>query len=93
MPSPRKIRTIVEQQKLEKDLLRCGVSPKKLDRVTQGLGDTICTRPEVLQRDEETGWSCIMVKHYPGIPSLRIWYTYSDDEIFIEAVDLLSEFL
>jgi hypothetical protein len=93
MKQPRKIRTIVEQAALKAELTRCGVDARKLDRVTQGLTDTICVSPEILQREEETGWSCILTKEYPGVPAIRIWYTYDDDKVHIEAVDLLSEFL
>ena len=29
----------------------------------------------------------------PDIPAIRVWFTYDDDRVNIERVDLLSEFL
>ena len=46
------------------------------------------------RREERTGWSRIIVKEFPpDIPAIRIWFTYDDDKVYIEGVDLLSEFL
>jgi hypothetical protein len=93
MKQPRKIRNIVEQAALKAELTRCGVAARKLDKITLGLADTICLSPEIFQREEDTGWSCILTRNYPGIPSIRIWFTFDDDNVYIEAVDLLSEYL
>jgi hypothetical protein len=88
------MRCIVEQEALKHELTRCGVSARKLDDITKGLTDTICVRPEVFQREERTGWSRIIVKEFPSdIPAIRSWFTYDDDKVYIEGVDLLSECL
>jgi hypothetical protein len=94
MKQQPKIRCIVEQKALEAELTRCGVSPRKLDKITVGLKDTICVSPEVFQREAATQWSRIIVKAFPpDIPAIRIWFTFDDDKVYIEGVDLLSEFL
>jgi len=92
--SPPKIREIVERDELKKELGRCGVSAKKLDDLMEGLEFSIAARPEVFQREEKSGWSRIMVKEFPpDIPAIRIWFTYDEERVQIERVDLLSEFL
>ncbi len=29
----------------------------------------------------------------PDIPAIRVWFTYDDNKVYIERVDLLSEYL
>ena len=60
----------------------------------QGLTDTICVRPEIFQHEEGSGWSCVLIKEFPpDIPAIRIWFTFDDTNVYVEGVDLLSEFL
>ena len=43
-------------------------------------------------REPHTGWSRVIVKAFPpDIPSMRIWFTYDDDKIYIEHVEALEE--
>lgn len=93
MPPP-KIREVVEPDQLKGELRRCGISHKRLDDVMEGLIFSLATRPERLRRDDPTGWSRIMIREAPpDIPAIRVWFTYDDDRVNIERVDLLSEFL
>jgi len=94
MKQPPKMRCIADQEALVSELSRCGVSSRKLNDVTKGLTDTICVSPEVFQREERTGWSRIIIKEFlPHIPAIRIWFTFDENKVYIEGVDLLSEFL
>jgi hypothetical protein len=91
---PPKIREVVEPEQLKEELLRCKVSPKRLDDLMEGLIFSLATRPERLRRDDPTGWSRIMIREAsPDIPAIRVWFTYDDDKVNIERVDLLSEYL
>jgi hypothetical protein len=93
MPPP-KIREVVEPEQLKEELRRCGVSAKRLDNVTEGLIFSIATRPERFNSEDKTGWSRIMMNEFPpDIPAVRIWFTFDDDKVYIERVDLLSEYL
>jgi len=79
MKQPPKLRCIVEEEALKEELSRCGVSAQKLDDITKGLGETIAVRPEVFQREEQTGWSRIIVKEFPpDVPAIRIWFTFDE---------------
>jgi len=91
---PPKLREVVEPNQLKDELLRCGVSAKRLDDVASGLIFSIARNPERFQREEKSGWSRIMVNPFvPDIPSIRIWFTFDEEKIYIERVDLLSEYL
>ena len=86
------IRDLVQQDRLQEILTCLGVSAHKLDKITEGLSSTIAVRPEVFAREPFTGWSRIIVKEFPpDIPSMRIWFTYDDDHIYIEHVEALEE--
>jgi len=90
-PFPREI---VDEQRLRAELSKCGVSPKKLDDVIAGLRSTIAARPEVFQREEQSGLSRIIIREFlPDIPAIRIWFTFDEAKVYIEAVELLSMFL
>ena len=93
MPIPRK-RKIKLEEKLSKELARCGVSAAKLPDLMAGLGSTICARPERFRLDDSSGWSRILTKEFPpDIPPIRIWFTFDDEYVYIQGVELLSEFL
>jgi hypothetical protein len=86
------IRQIVQQARLKQILTEFGVSAQKLDDLTGGLSLTIGMRPEVFAREPHTGWSRVIVKAFPPeIPSMRIWFTYDDDNIYIEHIEALEE--
>jgi len=92
MAQQRKIRTIVEQERVTEWLSEFGVAALRLDDVILGLIDTICKKPEVFAREKHTGWSRIMVKGFrPDIPWLRIWFTYDEDNVYIEYIEPLDD--
>jgi len=85
------IRDIVEQERLGEILSGLGVSSLKLDDIIGGLGNTICRHPELFARETYTGWSRIIVKAFPPeVPLMRIWFTFDDDYVYIEHVELLE---
>ena len=87
-----KIRTIIEQERVSEQLLEFGVSAQKIDDVMDGLGETIARRPEVFAHEPETGWSRIIIKGFPpDIPFLRVWFTYDDDNVYIEYIEPLDD--
>ena len=65
MTPPRKIRTIIAEERVTETLMRLGVAALRVDDVLGGLTDTICVRPEVFAREPETGWSRIILKEFP----------------------------
>ena len=94
LPNPQQphIREIVEQERLAKILSRLGVSARKLDDIVGGFGFLVGMRPDIFSREPETGWSRIVMKAFPpDIPLIRIWFTYDDDHIYIQHVELLEE--
>jgi hypothetical protein len=92
MAKPPKIRGIFEQERVTEQLLDFGVSGNRIDEVVGGLADTICRNPEIFAREPHTGWSRIIVKAFPpDIPFLRIWFTYNEDDVFIEYIEALDD--
>lgn len=86
------IREIVEQERLSQVLLDLGLSALKLDSILEGLTNTICRKPEKFAREPQTGWSRVVTKSFPpDIPAVQIWFTYDDDKIYIECVELIEE--
>jgi hypothetical protein len=89
---PPKIRGIFEQERVTEQLLDFGVSGLRIDDVLGGLTDTICRKPEVFAREPQTGWSRIIVKGFPpDIPFLRIWFTYNEEDVFLEYIEPLDD--
>ena len=63
----------------------------KLDDVLVGFVENVGKHPERLAKEPQTGWSRVIVKAFPpDIPRTRIWFTYDDDYIYIEHVELLE---
>ena len=93
-PNPQHphIREIVQEERLSEILSGFGVSARKLDDLIGGFSFLVGTRPDIFAREPETGWSRIVMKAFPpDIPLIRIWFTYSDDHIYIQHVELLEE--
>lgn len=92
LPNPQHphIRQIVEEERLQEMLSGLGLSALKLDDVTRGLTNTIGKHPERFERESYTGWSTIVTKEFPpDIPVMRIWFTYDEDNVYIQVVELL----
>jgi hypothetical protein len=71
---------------------KLGCSMMKLDDVIAGFVENICKHPERLAKEPHTGWSRVLVKAFPpDIPPMRIWFTYDDDNIYIEHIEALGE--
>jgi hypothetical protein len=93
-PNPHQphVREIVEQERLAEILSRLGVSARKLDDIIDGFSFLVGQRPDIFAREPDTGWSRIVMKAFPpDIPLIRIWFTYDDDHVYIEHVELLEE--
>ena len=85
------IREIVERERLEEILTGVGFSAIKLDDVIAGFAATVGKRPERFAREPQTGWSRVIVKAFPpDIPRTRIWFTFDDEHIYIEHIELLE---
>jgi hypothetical protein len=94
LPNPHDphIRQIVEQERLAEILAGLGVSAMKLDDVIGGFAFIVGRRPEVFPKESQTGWSRAIVKWFPtDVPHMRIWFTYDEDNVYIEHVELLEE--
>lgn len=94
LPNPHHlhIRQIVEQERLTEMLSSIGVSAIKLDDVISGFAFIVGRRPEVFPREPQTGWSRAVVKWFPpDVPRMQIWFTYDDDNVYIEHVERLEE--
>lgn len=89
-PHPH-IRGIFEQERLREILSKLGVSTLKLDSVLEGFSNTVCKKPELFEREPCTGWSRVIVKAYPPeVPPMRVWFTYDDNNVYVEHVELLE---
>jgi len=85
------IRGIFEQERLSEILSGLGLSALKLDSVLEGFTNTVCVKPELFAREPQTGWSRVLLKSFPpDIPPMRIWFTYDDNNVYIEHVELLE---
>jgi hypothetical protein len=86
------IRGIFEQERLAEVLSKLGISALKLDSVLEGFSNTVCRRPELFEREPYTGSSRVIVKAFPpDIPPMRIWFTYDDDNVYIEHVEPMQD--
>lgn len=86
------LRDIVPRERLHEILSGLGFSATKLDDVMAGFVENIGKHPERLGKEPHTGWSRVIVKAFPpDIPRTRIWFTYDDNCIYVEHVELLEE--
>jgi len=82
-------RTVREEKSFSVEKERISRSAKRLDDVLSGIVWALCRAPESFEKVSDLGLYLIKTDAAPGIPRLRVWYTFNDTEVhllFIEAV-------
>jgi len=84
-------RTIRQEPKFNEQLAALGVSHKRLDEVMEGVSFALSRHPEQFPRVPGTQISIIKTPVYPNAPSLRIFFTYSEEEVHLLVVEFCEE--
>lgn len=83
-------RTIVEDDSFSGAFNPLKISHRRLDEVLIGVHVALCMRPEICIRIEGTVLSMIKTREFPGIPALRIFFTYTDEEVHLRHVEVIQ---
>lgn len=89
MVGPSSFRTVREESTFSEEKERISRSAKRLDEVLSGVIWTLCRAPDSFQKVSDLDLYLIKTDAAPGVPALRVWYTFNDNEVhlmFIEAV-------
>lgn len=88
----KKLRTVREEPKFHEQLEGLAASHRRLEDVLGALYFSLARQPEAFPRIPGTGLSVAKTAVYPDAPALRIFFTYSDTEVHILAVEFAEEF-
>ena len=84
-------RTIRQEPKFNEQLETLGISHHRLDEVLEGVAFALSRHPEVFPRVPGTQLSMVKTPVYPEAPSLRIFFTYTDDEVHLLMVEFCED--
>ena len=84
-------RTIRQEPKFNEQLEALGVTHKRLDEVLEGVCFALSRNPERFPRVPGTQLSIIKTPVYPGAPSLRIFFTFNEEEVHLLMVEFCEE--
>ncbi len=86
-----KLRTVREEPKFLEQCQALAVSHKRLDDVLSGLYFSLARQPEIFPKVPGTSLSLAKTAMYPDAPALRIFFTYSDTEVHLMAIEFAGE--
>ena len=84
-------RTIRQEPKFNEQLEALGISYRRLDEVLEGVCFALAREPERFSRIPGTQLSIIKTPVYPNAPSLRIFFTYNEEEVHLLAVEFCED--
>jgi len=85
-------RTIRQEPKFNEQLEALGISYRRLDEVLEGVCFALAREPERFSRIPGTQLSIIKTPVYPNAPSLRIFFTYNEEEeVHVPAVEFRED--
>jgi hypothetical protein len=84
------LRTIVEDESFSNAFAKLKVSYRRLDEVLVGITLALVQSPEHCPIVPGTVLSILKTREFPGIPPLRIFFTYDEKEVHLRHVELIQ---
>jgi hypothetical protein len=88
---PGQLRTVREEPKFREQLDALATDHRRLDDVLAALYFALARRPEMFPAISGTSLSLAKTEFYPDAPALRIFFTYTDTEVHLLAVEFAEE--
>jgi len=89
-PSHNHIREIVETERFTTAFQALKIPYQRLDEVMAGLTHALCYKPEECPVIEGTRLSLIKTRGYGKMPDLRIFFTFNDDQVQLQHVEVIG---
>jgi hypothetical protein len=83
-------RTVVETERFSKAFQQLKISAQRLDEVLVGVHQALCVEPAKCPVIEGTPLSMIKTRHFGKTPALRIFFTYTDNEVQLVHVEIIG---
>ena len=90
-PGKTNRRTIRQEPRFDEQIERLGISHKRLDAVLLAVGFGLCREPERFPKVPGTCLSVIKCAVYPEAPSVRIFFTYTEDEVHLIMIEFSED--
>lgn len=85
------LRTIRQEPKFDEEIKALGISCQRLDEILEAIGFALARAPEVFPQVPGTRVSILKTAVYPGAPSLRVFFTYNDEEVHLLMVEFCED--
>jgi hypothetical protein len=89
-PQPNTVRTVIETERFSTAFQALSLSYQRLDEVMVGLTHALCVKPEECPVITGTKLSLITTRAYGKVPALRIFFTFNDNEVLLQHVELIG---
>lgn len=86
-----RLRTIRQEPKFDEQLRELGISCRRLDEILDGVCFGLARDPESFGVVPGTHLSILKTAVFPQAPSLRIFFTYTDNEVCLLWVELCED--
>ena len=89
--STSKHRTVIQEPSFTDAFNQLRISYQRLDEVLSGVHSILVVHPELCPLIEGTVLSMIKTLEFPHVPPLRIFFTYTDDEVHLRHVEVIED--
>jgi hypothetical protein len=85
------LRTIRQEPKFDEEIQALGISCQRLDEILEAVSFGLARAPEAFPCVPGTRVSILKTAVYPGAPSLRVFFTYNEDEVHLLMVEFCED--
>jgi hypothetical protein len=88
---PTTHRQIVEEASFTEAVKAFGISFTRLDEALWAVTEAVATHPEKQPTIPGTVLSMVKTRTFPGVPALRIFFTYTEVEVHLLKVERIDD--
>jgi hypothetical protein len=84
-------REVVEEESFSQALAKLRISFERLDEIITGVHWGLCVHPEICHKIPGTKFSVIKTIKFAKTPELRIFFTYTENQVHLHHVELIQD--
>ena len=84
-------RSIVYKPAFSRFVQQLGIDYERLDEAMRGLEWALSNRPEAFPQVYDSELRMARIGRFPGVPGLRIWFTFDDTTVTVLSGDLIYD--
>jgi hypothetical protein len=89
--NPPNLRTFRQEPKFDEEVAALGITHKRLDAILASATYALAREPQRCEKIDGTSVSVYKTVVYPDAPSVRIFFTYTEDEVHLLHIEFCDD--